>query len=297
MSWWLDLSDDPPHAVQLLDGDPALIAVWTTPQTVQFYAQDTGASYGHLTVSAPPGTDEAWRDFLGSLRAPNNAYLPVVDTTAGVIYMAYDGRLSVYCLPDASLSLIVDGLQTALTPTGTVCAIDLDRELGTVGVLAADGQLHIYQQHVHIGDFPADASGDVVALLLPDFTGTIWIVSSARIQTRDLGGTLLHSKQPLAASSAAACTPDGALLVTADRDQAFLRVYDAELHLVRQGSAWNLWADSTQIQLLAAPPFEDALLRSLDVANDGTLVFALGGSLCLTHINQLTPVPRPRALF
>jgi hypothetical protein len=122
-------------------------------------------------------------------------------------------------------------------------------------------------------------------------------VETTRIQVRDMTGALLQSRQLSAAAGAAACAPGGAWLVTADRDQAFLRVYDQNLRLVYQGSAWDLWADAVQIQLLAAPPFATALASSVDVTNDGTLVFALGGSLCLSHIDQLTPVPQPRTLF
>ena len=302
MGWWLDIADDPPYAVQWLEGDPELIAVWGTLHEVRFYAQTNGAEYGRLAVtpSVTPN-DMGWREFLDTLRAPNGAYLPVVEAANLVIYTSHDGRLRVYQEGDKSLILDLDGHLAVLDRSGHAAfvTVGLDRELGTLGAVDADKRLHIYQQHVYVGAFPVKMHGDPSDwnVLLPDWSDTVLVATIGNVQRFDMAGQLVGSLELPAAIRSAAVSPDGRWIVTADRDQPVLRVYESELHLICQENAWTLWSDTPQVQLLAAAPFMDAQPGSLAVGRDGTLVFSLGGGLCVTHMDRLTPIPQPRTLF
>jgi hypothetical protein len=302
VAWWLDLADDPPYAVQLIEGDPDLIAVWGTPQEVRFYAQTNGAEYGRLAVNSPATLNgTAWREFLDTLRAPNGACLPVVEAANLVIHTSHDGRFRVYQEGGKSLVLDLDGHRVVLDRSGeaTFVTVGLDRELGTLAAVDADKLLHIYQQHVYVGAFPLTIQGDPHdwIVLLPDWSDTVIVATSGSIQRFELAGQLAGLLELPAEICSAAISPDGRWIVTADRHQPVLRVYDSGFHLICQENAWTLWSDTPQVQLLAAAPFMDARPGSLAAGRDGTLVFSLGGGLCVTHIDRLTPVPQPRTLF
>ncbi|MBN1201157.1 MAG: hypothetical protein JXJ20_04810 [Anaerolineae bacterium] len=304
MGWRLHLSDQPIQAVQLLGGDPRQIAVWPSAHEVCFYAESNGALYTCLRVSPPIASSfnsETWRAFVETLRAPNGVYLPVVDTGSLVIHTSKDGRLRLYQGYDGRLTLDMDGHQTRLehrtdTP---LAAVALDRELGTIGALGTDGVLHIYQQHMAIGAYPVAEDGDLTApvLLLPDVADQIVVADAARIQALDLNGQLQHTLPASSTVGAVACSPDGSWIIAADRDTGMIRLYDAQLTLLRQRAARDLLAEAEPVQLFAALPAPGMAPGALDVADDGTLLFSLGGMLCLTHVNELTKLPRPRALF
>jgi hypothetical protein len=304
VNWHLELSHRPLFAVQLLDGEPVQVAAWVSTRKVHFYAAENGAFYGDLSVAEPANRDmqsEAWRAFLETLRAPNGAYLPVVDTGQRVIHTSADGRLRVYREPDDRLLLDVDGRQTALVREGNapLVAVGLDRDLGTLGALSADGLLHIYQQHVYVGAFAVEVQldGAIPKVLLPGATGTVVVIDTAAIQTMDMGGQVQRRLAAPAAVESVACSPDGSQIVVGDREQGIMRLYDVELTLMRQRATLDVLARTAQLQLFDALLPPDGTPETVDVANDGTLAFALTGILCLTHIDELTALPQPRAFF
>jgi hypothetical protein len=173
----------------------------------------------------------------------------------------------------------------------------LDRELGTVALLAADKTLHVYQQHIYLGSYPVEIKHGSAApvLLLPDGGDLVFLIDAERIQTLDLNGTCLAECRSGVAVDCAASAPSGAGLVTAH--SGTLRVFDAALQLVRQEGVQSILDNSAPVQLLAAEPDQPAVFQALDVASDGTLAFVWGGVLCLAHAGDLTLLPQPRQLF
>jgi hypothetical protein len=294
MNWRLDLSGYALHGVQLIDGEPAQAAVWTSTQDVRFYDVQNGAFYEARSLAAPPGVDlhdPRWPGYLETLRAPNGAFLPMIDTGRHLIHTSHDGRLRLYQDGDHSLRLEADGQLSTLprrreTP---LCAARMDRDLGTIAALSADGMLHLYQQHIYVGDYMAEGTD----VLLPDATDLVYVVGEIHVRALDMAGQVQYTLDAPAAIGMAACSPDGRILVTGDRDQGMIRAYDMGLHPIRQGHTTDLLEQASPVQLLAAlPPLGERLL-ALDVANDGTLVFALGNGVCLTHVRELAALPQP----
>ena len=305
VGWWLNLADHPVRVVQLLDGDPVQVAAWLSDDHVHFYAAQTGALYESRAVKLPVLVDvheESWHTFLDLLRAPNHAFLPSFDTDHTQVYTSYDGRLRLYALPSEGLMLDVDRRQIALgfNSGAEVVALGMDRDFGSLAALTDDGQLHIFQQQVYVGAFGIEndwADELPFGVFLPDSAGVIVLVGETQIQVWDMAGQVLHRYHAPAAMRVATCSPDGERIVTGDRDQAIIRVYDAALIPLRQHSASDLLAQAAPVQLFGSPPSEDACLDSLAVLNDDTLVFALHGALCQTHLSALNELPQPRALL
>jgi len=305
MNWRLHLSDSPIHTLHLLSSDSSvMLAIWLKASELAFYAAENGALLDVRNVSYPVNlspTSDGWPVFVDSLRAPNGIYLPVINTGLWKIYTSHDGRLRVYQGHDHLLILDADGWQSFLERDGEaeVVAVGLDRELGTIGALSADGLLHIYQQHIYLGAYPVSLTSGTTPplLLLPDALGCVILIDAESIQVVDTAGQVLRHVMLSAPLSAAACSPDGSRMVILDRGTAILRIFDSQLNLIRQQSALDLMENATQLQLLAGLPGPDISSSSVDITNDGLVAFALDGAVCLIHTTEIATAPRTRALF
>jgi hypothetical protein len=303
--WWLKLADQPIRAVQLLAGDPVQVAAWLSSERVHFYAAHTGAFYESRRVTVPVPVDVRegrWQRFVDFMRAPNGARLPVYDVDHTQIHTSYDGRLRLYALQDAGLMLDVDRRLIALALAGeaNVISLGLDREFGSIAALTDDGRLHIYQQQVYVGAFGIEnewADELPFGVFLPDSAGVVVLVGETQIQIWDMAGRALHRLAAPAPIGAAACSPDGERIVTGDRDQAVIRVYNGQLVPLRQGSAPDVLDRAVPVQLLAALPPNSARLDALAVMDDDLLVFALDGTLCQTSLREFDRLPQPRTLL
>ncbi len=306
MNWRVHLSNRSIHGMQLLAGQPVLVAVWTDRNRVRFFDAANGAPLVDvLEVVTPPIFEpegEAWRVFLAGLKAPNCAFLPLVETDNATVLTSTDGRLRVlWARHDHHLLVEVDGCWRSCQRVGDapLVAVGLDREMGTVAALSADGLLHFYQQQVFVGSFPVAIDPDTVrpVVLVLEAGGAAVVVDRTSLQVVTMAGQVEIRQAVPWRIGPAACAPDGRWIVVADREQALLRVYDAGLQLVRQDAAHRLLRRAAQTQLLAAMPAPDAILHTLDVGQDGSLVLALGGTVCRTHIGELVAVPQPRTLL
>lgn len=301
--WRLDVCDHPVHDVQLVGGDPPLVAVWLTDQSVQFYDVQHGAFYGMLDVMPAPNGDpggETWRSFLDTLRAPNGAFFPVVNARQTAIHTSRDGRVHLYHHRDRGLTLGIDGDLFPLEHGGnSMLAAALDRELATVGGLSADNRLHVYQQHVYLGAYDIDAAfdGAVPVVLLPDAAGLVIIATASALMACDTAGQVQERQRLPFTVGAASCSPDGNLIALVDREQGMIRVYDAGLRLTHQQHALEVLEHAAPLQLLAGLPVADAVPEALGIDDDGRLVFAVDGIVCRTHLDALTPLPQPRSLL
>lgn len=301
--WRLDVCDHAVHGVHLVGGDPPLIAVWLTARSVQFYDVHHGALYGTLNVMPAPDGDPGsgpWRSFVNTLRAPNGSFLPVVEAGHAAVHTSRDGRVHLFHRRDGGLTLGIDGDLFVLEHGGDpIVAAALDRELATVGGWGADNRLHVFQQHVYLGAYDIDAPSDgaVPLVLLPDAAGIVIIVLAGTLLACDTAGQVQARQHLPFATGAASCSPDGGLIALVDRGQGMIRVYDAGLQLTHQHPALDVVEKAAPLQLLVGLPALDAVPEALRIDDDGTLVFAVDGIVCRTHVNALTPLPQPRSLL
>lgn len=303
IGWRVWLGNMPLHAVHLLACDPLLVAVWRSSREVYFFGAHDADYLGKRSIPAPPAENPAhaaWRDFLAGLRAPDGAWLPVVTAGAWHIHTSHDGRLRVLHTRQ-DLLIEIDGEMVPLAREGDdpLAAVALDRELGTVAVLDARSHLQFFQQAlamgVHTLDGPVAADGCFLAL--PDAPGAALVADAAQLRLIDTSGQVQQRLTLGAPLSAAAVAPDGSLIVIAEG--ASMRVLDAALVPLWQASGPELLAalDPVDDDTAAAPVDPAAPVRAAAVAVDGTVAYAVGGTLGVTVVEALEPLPQPRPLL
>jgi hypothetical protein len=303
MGWRLDLSDQAVRAVELVEGEPPQLAVWTPSHEVRFYDIQDGTVLDALDVFWPNATNfgsEAWRAFLERLRAPNGMYLPVVDVGGVTVHTSNDGRLRLYEDSEHRLMLDVDGQRTILQHPGEAAAVAvaLDRELGTLGVLAQDGLFHLYQQHVHMGTMPVALDLDEKpTVFVPDMASIVWLVDRHHVLGVDNAGQVAHHLDLAEAGiRAAACSADGLHIAITDQS-GMIRLYDAQLRLQRQQDVHSLLEATRPLQPRSLPTDSGWVADSISISNAGHLAFVAGGILCVTAWDQMRLVPQARRLI
>ncbi|MBN1965456.1 MAG: hypothetical protein JW910_12475 [Anaerolineae bacterium] len=306
MGWRLHLSNEPVVGVQLIPGEPPQVAVWDGQHNVHGYARDTAVPLGKVELAhqrAPEDlNDLAWREFVESLRAPGGGVLPTVNLNRLTLYYSRDGRMRLYHYQHGGLILEVDGRHIALDreQDGRFLAAALDRALGLVGAVNDEGKLFIFQQHMRVGAFELGLALGVdtrLSLYAPDASGTLVVGNGRRVIITDSAGRVQHELDAHYAIGPMAVAPSGQIIALADVDDNVIRLYDGRLRATHQRYAIDLVADARQVQLLASLPGRKVALTALDVADDGTLVFALGGVVCVTSREQLDVLPQPRPLL
>ncbi|MCZ7539789.1 MAG: hypothetical protein M5U29_07760 [Anaerolineae bacterium] len=304
MGWLLELDTRGVRDLALTSGDPPLITLHTAEETLLFYATESGALYGREVLPQPHShdlLDGLHPALLDALRAPNAAPLPRVQIGIATVLSSYDGRLHAIESGGHTVALMIDGERVDLLrdhPAG-VLATGLDRELGTVGVLTGDGALHVFQQHVRVGVYPLDLALDGCrpAIFLPDGSGTLVVSDGSRTRIFDTAGRVLEQAICPEELRSAAAASAGEWIIRYGGARGVIRVYDAHLTAVRQGTGDDLRAASRSVQLFGT---EGGLGEGIDwlvVADDGTLVFVQGRSLCCAHLSWLPSLPLERSLF
>lgn len=306
MSWQLDLTDSPIHALQIIEGEPRQLAAWLSATCVQFFAVENGAYYGELNLE-PPGSSfdlrsNAWQQFTGTLHTPHGAYLPSVTVADVTLLTSYDGRLRLYCDAQSQLILESDGQPGKLPrqdDLSVLIAVALDRDMGTVATLSAAGKLHLYQQQVYIGQFALEhgIEAEACALFAPDAGGEVIVVGDMSVQIVDLSGEVRFRIVIPTPIQQAACTPTGNLLVLGERTSTLLHIYDSTLNLLFQGRASRLLEQAPSVQLLPRNSEHSLPLEALAIDDDGVLAFALGGVICCSHVDSLPALPASTRLL
>lgn len=306
MGWRLHLSNQPVVAVQLLTGEPSQLAIWDSTHTVHGYGRDDAMPLGKIELAQQHPPDDLnepfWREFVSSLRAPGGGVLPTVNLPQLALYYSRDGRMRLYHYQQGGLILELDGRHIALDreQDGRFLAAALDRALGLVGAVNDAGQLFVFQQHVRVGAFEIGLSLDVDArlrLFAPDAAGRLVVGNGHRVVITDAAGRVQHELETHFAFGPMAVSPNGQIIALADVDDNVIRLYDADLRATHQKHADDLVAEARQVQLLASLPGRKVALTALDVADDGAIVFALGGVVCVTAQERLDVLPQPRPLL
>lgn len=306
MGWRLHLSTQPIEAVHIVAGSPPLVVVWDKRHQVHYYRFDDATPLGDGAfdaVEAPADLQDAvWHETVSTFRAPNGSYLPTVYLNRLTLHQSRDGRMRLYHFHEGDSMLQVEDhfLSLSRDDGGRYLVMGLDRALGLSAACDDDGLLHIFQQHVRVGLFEIGLSLGMDArlnLALPDGAGTLYVCDGERVIRVDSGGRIEQDLRTHFTVGKVAVSPAGGRVALADIDDNLIRVYDADLVQTHQKHAIDLVMDARQVQLLASLPGRKAGLSALDIADDGSIVFALGGVLCVTEVDALNMLPQARSLL
>lgn len=306
MAWRLQFADRAVYAVQLLPGDPGLVAIFSMPQTVHFFDKLTGASHGAMQYAPLNASDEpgspAWREFTAHLRAPGGVVFPNIDAGIGIVHSSHDGHVHLVHLRNGCLMLDIEGRVAPLNHPedgAAFVAAALDRELGTVAALDDRGSLHFFQQHISMGQYAVshDSMSEPKRVLLPDAADRVWVIEPGHVQVIDLAGRTLARAATPESSGQAAVSPDAQLLVLVEASLERITVFDGDLLPMRRANMLDLLENAMPVQLLEQAGWvadSDALIATDEL---GFVAFCWGGWLCVTTLDEFAPLPRPRLLL
>lgn len=307
MAFRIHLSNQTIRQLHILPGKNPQLAVWIRRNHVQFYDLDTG-TFLQETVFAEVGTTprdhQAWRDLLSQTKGIETPhYLPYVHIADTDIFSTDDGAMRVYRQRDDRLFIENEGIEEALTliDAERLIRMDLDGALGVLVGLDEHLHLHIYQQNIRVGTFDIGLEphpqlrADVV---IARGGNLIYATDGQRIVQVDTGGTVNRTLETHYYIGRLTCSPSGTMLVTSDTEAGVLRAYQGEkLVLTHQKFAIDLIASANQLQLLADLPPADAALSAVVAYQKGILAFAMAGVVCVTDVQQMEDVPRPKRLL
>lgn len=305
MGWRLHLTNQVIHHLDILPGKQPLLGAWAQPNRVFYFDLETGTEMGETTLMDVYGGDrqaERWREFVHSLVAPNRAYLPVVRTSQATIFTTDDGQMRLYQIGPFSLFLEMEGNEVTLD-TGDVVnwlEIAFDRFMGVIAALDEHKKLHLYQQNIPIGvfDLGLGAASELRPMIAVSHAGaSIYVCDGEQIVVTDSSGVVHKRLNTHYFVGRMGCSPDGHLLVTSDMESGVIRIYDNSLTPTHQRHAIDMLAESTQIQLIADFPPASIALSALAIDNQGVIVFAMSGVVCVTSLEKMDALPRPQPLL
>lgn len=307
MSWRLHLTNQAIPYLDILEGQPVLLGVWSRYDRVAFYELESGTSAGEMPLLVPrpeSRADAEWQSFLADLKAPNGSFLSRLRAPQGNIYLTDDGRMRLVHAPGSTdLYLDDNGTEVKLpvSDAESFRAVALDRFLGLTAALDETGKLHLYQQHIRVGafDLGINAQADTRLFIAISRGGNaIFVSDGSRLLVADSSGKVRRQIETHYFVGDMACSPDGRYLIASDGDTGVLRVYDGvNLALMYQRFAIDLLAKATQLQLMAdLPPFMVGL-SALNIGKRGEVVFAMSGIVCVSHIDDMDALPRAQPLL
>lgn len=299
MAWRLQLTDRTIQHLEILDGNPRLLAAWARRDRVAYYNLETGVMVSEAVHQPPTSLNDRtgleWQSFLSTLVAPNAATLTLLRLPQGVVRLSHTSRL--FRIGATELYLQDDDGETRLA-TGSAqsfMALDMAQVTGVIVTLDELGRLYRYDNHIEptIHDLNLSPDGALRPLVVISDDGTKSIVTNRRdILHVDAQGTIKsHITTPYTIGRIA-ISAGGTWLIVSDRDTGVLRIYDvATLSQSYQRFAVDLLSQATQLQLIADFPPVSAALSSIAIADDGLLTFAMSGVMCVSHTDEMIALP------
>lgn len=306
MNWRLHLTNQAIRDLQILPSKPPLLAVWTQADRVEFYDLETGLRHGCRQIEAPPDDQDyssvAWQLFLEDLvDLKRRVRLPLVSARQTTIYAAADGRLHLFRHPRRRLTALAGRKLYPLEAieSESLAAVALDRSRGLAAALDTKGRLSVYRRGAWSGQFDM---GLRIDRLRPSGVACggrlIFLTDGGQIVMADADGAVIKRIYLHYEIRQIACSPDGDMVVASDNEAGLLRVYSgADLAPSHQRFAQDLVAAARQVQLMADLPPVSAAINALTAGRLGTIGFAMSGMICVTNVNQMTPLPPPAPLF
>lgn len=307
MAWRLHLINQGIQRLQILEGDPAVLAAWSRRDQVAYYDLETGRRMGDHTFVPPDmgdREDPAWVTFLAEFKAPNEIYLPVVELPDMTIYTTDDGRMHLYHPAMGPLMLENDGREDPLDAGKDdveFITAGLDRFLGLIAAIDKSNTLHLYQQHIRVGAFEVPfelIEGKPPILAVPRGSSFIYLTEGNQLFVVDSSGQVRRQVKTHYVVGEMVCSQQGIYVMTSDTDGGVIRIYEGtDLNLVYQRFAVDLVAQAQQVQLMADLPSTLVAPKALAITDEGILAFAMSGIICVSDISQMDEVPRPQSLF
>ncbi len=301
MAWRVHLSNQAIQHLDILPGTPDLLAVWTRNDAINYYNLSDGALFGDTQLTPPETFDRTsaeWNDYLTTLKAPNDACLPVVHWEDLSIYTAPDGTMRLYVEHASGKVAIQQGDKTHTLPLKSPHSLAFDAITGTVAAIELSGQLHLFRDGKTVGSFDIGLKPEIgLPLQVSMARGGVSVATDGhQLVMVDEQGVPQHRQQMHYLIGKMAFARNGRFVLTGDAETGVLRVYrGANLAPIRQRFSIDLMATATQVQLIADLPPANVGISALTIHNGGQLAYALSGVVCVAKIEDLDELPQPAA--
>ena len=300
MNWRIHVSNHTIRHLEILRGDPSLLAAWTQPNRVECFHLLTGTSHGFCEFSALPTEDDfhdqEWRTYLEPTDdGPWRTRLTKLMLQRLTIYRTEDGRIRLVHFTGGRLLWIGEEDDRALTFAEDLVVIDLDRTSGRAATLNSGGRLDIYQCGDLLSSFdiglrinPFEAAG----LAICGDGEKVYLTDGRQIVFLDLPESLTRKINIHYGLGAIALSPDGKTLFCSDNGAGLIRAYRGnDLAQTHQRFAQDLISEAHQVQLMADLPPASIAISAMAAGENGLIAFAMSGVICVTHIERLTSLP------
>lgn len=291
--WRLHLANSAIQFLDIISGDPSIVAVWTRDGHVSFYDLERGSSHGTAEYTLPE-SPEQWPVLLASLKDPKGRSLPFARIGGLSLWPLVDGQSISYYgrskisldpgkgVPPLEITFDVQPSALAVDPvTQLVAALDstgallLGRPGGTIKTLRPG--------LAPVDDLPLSVavSRSGKRIVVCDGNRLI-IIDSGKVSARR---DLHYACGPIAMA------PDGERILTFDSDSGVLRAYVTDaLRLTHQRFVVDLLSSAGELQLMgfAELPPVSAALNALAFSDTGDFVFAVSGQVCAASLNHLS---------
>ena len=293
MPWRLHLTNQRLARLDMVTAQ--IVAAWTKPGRVYYFDGGSGVNISEKSFSDLDNRAyDHWQTLLPEIAVRGEIYPPVLLNDETTIFLSQSGQLRLYHLDSGEVILNVGPTETKFSET--FLHVALDRSLGLIGALNADGCLHVFQQNIPIKQFKIDLptfdADEYTAIAIPTGGKRLFVAHGFTLLEIDTSGKILQRRDLHYPIGAFACAAGGQWIVCSDRETNVIRVYDgADLKPHYQRHAADLLLQARQIQLLADLPPTRVALRNVAISNDGTLAFALAGVICVAKPEDMNAVP------
>jgi hypothetical protein len=297
--WRLHLANSAILHLDVIAGDPPLLAIWARDGKVSFCDLERGAAHGTASYM-PPEQHENLRLFAASLKDTKDRQLSYARISGRSFWPLPDGSLLEYAggakveLHDANAGGVPVTLRFDVTPR----ALAVDPKTLLIAAVDSKGALLLGKiggtvKTLKPGLAPSDdlPISIVVArggkrIIVSDGAHLIVIDSGKVIAKRDL-----HYVCGLLALS-----PSGEYLMTFDSDSGVLRAYQPDgLVLSHQRFVSDLLSAADELQLtgFAELPPSSAAVSALTIDDQGRFAFAVFGQICGSPLSAMTSTGAP----
>lgn len=300
--WRVQVTEQPIQRLDFLAGEQEMLAASTRTEIIFLDAQ-SGERVGDYQLDHQRRFDDRdsddWRAFIGGLRAPNGAVLPLVRLAHGTIHSGISGGMHLLSLDARRLIFEANGKATdlAMPADATLAAVGLDRVLGLIAALDSSGKLHLYQQRIRIGVFDLGLSldeGQRPAVLVSHEGTAVFVSDGQRIVLTNAGGKVRRRFDLHYAAGETACSSDGRLLAVTEDEIGVIRVYDGvDFRPLRQRFAIDLLTEVRRPPLRQRIHVASIGVNALAINPRGRLAFALAGVVCMSSIGRMKAFPTP----
>jgi hypothetical protein len=297
--WRLHLANSAILHLDVIAGDPPLLAIWARDGKVSFCDLERGAAHGTASYM-PPEQHENLRLFAASLKDVKDRPLS---------YARISGR-SFWPLPDGSLLEYAGGAKVELHDAnagGVPATLRFDV---TPRALAVDPKTLLIAAVDSKGALLLGKIGGMVKTLKPGLTPSddlpISIVvarGGKRIVVSDGAHLIVIDSGKVTAKrdlhyvcGLLSLSPSGEYLMTFDSDSGVLRAYQPNgLVLTHQRFVSDLLSAADELQLtgFAELPPSSAAVSALTIDDQGRFAFAVFGQICGSPLSAMTSTGAP----